>query len=172
MRKNNKGFTLIELLAVIVILSIILTIATTSVIKNINDSKDKAKYIAAKEIVQIAEAYLATETEGIKLYEGSKCVTVSLLMKEYLENDVTNPRTGENSWNNADKESIVCYVPSGLDSKTTDYKPLQGAESKIKNSWAYYFDNYFYRFWTTDDSDKECIEGYEYVIDSGSCVAK
>ena len=60
--KNKKGFTLIELLAVIVILGIIMTIATTAVIKNINDSKAKAKYIAAKEITTIGSAYLSSNT--------------------------------------------------------------------------------------------------------------
>ena len=61
MKRNENGFTLIELLAVIVILGIIMVIATTNVLKNINDSKEKAKYMAAKEIVENAEAYFATK---------------------------------------------------------------------------------------------------------------
>lgn len=82
MKKNNKGFTLIELLAVIVILSIILVIATTNVIKSINSSKEKAKYTAAKEIVQISEAYFATH--------GGDSASISDLTA-YLEEDATNP---------------------------------------------------------------------------------
>lgn len=90
MMKNKKGFTLIELLAVIVVLAIILTIATTSVIKNINDSKEKAKYIAAKEITSIAEVYLSANN-------ADNCVSVNKLIEEgYLEEDTTNPRTGDN----------------------------------------------------------------------------
>lgn len=85
-RKN--GFTLIELLAVIVVLSIILVIATSSVIKNINDSRAKAKYIAAKEIVQIAEAYFAVN--------GDKTSATISDLSEYLEKDATNPETGKN----------------------------------------------------------------------------
>ena len=93
MKRNNKGFTLIELLAVIVVLSIILTIATTAVLKTIKESKEKAKYIAAKEIVEIAEAYMETETEGVI----KNCVNVKVLVEQgYLEADVTNPNTGEN----------------------------------------------------------------------------
>ena len=42
---NQKGFTLIELLAVIVLLSIIMVIVTTNVIKSVKDSKEKMKYI-------------------------------------------------------------------------------------------------------------------------------
>ena len=88
MKRNNKGFTLIELLAVIVVLSIILTIATTAVLKTIKDSKEKAKYIAAKEIANIAEAYFATHsTDEVKVKD---------LCNEYMENNATNPATGEN----------------------------------------------------------------------------
>lgn len=89
--KNKKGFTLVELLAVIVVLGVIMTIATNLVINNINDSKKKAKFIAAKEITEIASVYMATE------YHEDSCVEISeLIENEYLENDVTNPKTGEN----------------------------------------------------------------------------
>ncbi len=94
---DKKGFTLIELLAVIVILAVILAIASTAVIKSINDSREKAKYIAAQDIVNIAEAYLATETEGVVEVNGSKCILVEKLVEEkYVESDATNPLTGEN----------------------------------------------------------------------------
>lgn len=91
--KNKKGFTLIELLAVIVILGVILVIATTSVIKNINDSRKKAKYTAAREIVDIASAYMVAEKDRV----NNNCVLVSdMINDDYLEDDVTNPLTGEN----------------------------------------------------------------------------
>ena len=86
---NKKGFTLIELLAVIVILSVILAIATTAVIKSINDSKEKVRFLAAKDITEIAKAYM--------LKEGITCVSVEKLVDDdYLEQDVTNPKNGEN----------------------------------------------------------------------------
>ena len=88
--KNKKGFTLIELLAVIVILGIILTIAGTSVFNAINKSKENVKFAAAKEIVEIADAYFAENSD-------KDFVTVSELISEgYLEKDATNPRTGKN----------------------------------------------------------------------------
>ena len=43
MKRNKNGFTLIELLAVIVILGVIMVIATTNVIKSINNSREKSK---------------------------------------------------------------------------------------------------------------------------------
>ena len=91
--KNKKGFTLIELLGVITILGIIMVIATGSVLKIIENSKIKAKYIAAKEITEIAAAYMETESTRY----GDNCVWVkSMINNKYLEEDVTNPETGEN----------------------------------------------------------------------------
>lgn len=126
--KDKKGFTLIELLAVIVLLAIILTIASTLVIKNINDSKDKAKYIAAKDIVTIAEAYMLAEPET------KNCVSVKedLIKNGYLNEDVTNPRTGENG--NIDDNQKVCKDETAVSQK--------GYELQDDNK--YIFDGYYY----------------------------
>ena len=103
--KNKKGFTLVELLAVIVILGIIMVIATKTVMDYINESKVRTRYIAAKEIVEIASAYM--EVEGS---DENNCVTiVKMICTGYLENDTTNPRTGENGFNSAeDVNQKVC----------------------------------------------------------------
>lgn len=109
--KNKKGFTLIELLAVIVILGIILTIAGTSVYNAIKTSKENAKFAAAKEIVEIADAYLAEnpyEDDGLT---KKTIVTVKELCDEgYLEEDATNPRTGENNLCTTDKQIAVAIL--------------------------------------------------------------
>lgn len=130
MKKNNKGFTLIELLAVIVILSIILVIATTSVIKNINDSKEKAKYTAAKEIVQISEAYFAKN--------GSKTSVKISELNDYLESDATNPETGENDLMDNGPDQIICRG-------STYSSEHQNGYSNNDNS-GYEFDGYWYGF--------------------------
>lgn len=148
--KNKRGFTLIELLAVIVILGVILVIATTSVIKSINDSKVKAKYTAAKEIVNIAEAYMATETDGVDVDDKKKCVSIQTLIdNDYLEKDVTNPLTGENGGNFEGQK--VC---------TSSTKAQDGYEASAN---AYNFDGYEYILGngSEDDSknDKEGILG-------------
>ena len=87
--KNKKGFTLVELLAVIVVLAVILVIAGTNVSKSIEDTRNKAKFMAAKEIVEIASAFM---------YENSldEVSVTTLIGAGYLESDVTNPKTGEN----------------------------------------------------------------------------
>ena len=128
--KNKKGFTLIELLAVIVILGVIMTIATTSVLKNINESKKKAKYIAAKEIVEIAEAYMAAEGGNLS------CVNVEDMVAEgYLESDVTNPKNGENrSSSNKLTDQEVCKE---------DVTAQDNYEVQANNR--YNFDGYYYK---------------------------
>lgn len=139
--KNKKGFTLVELLAVIVILGIIMTIATTSVIKSINDSKEKAKYIAAKEIVEIAEAYFAANSSATS-------VTISDLRSDYLESDATNPRTGENDWSSDnDSDQIVCrdITQKDVDSGYADAIRTYSKQSDYKNNYnGYEFDGYWY----------------------------
>lgn len=136
--KHKKGFTLIELLAVIVILAVILAIATASVIGNINDSKEKAKYVAANEIVSIAATYLATQKDEV----SNNCVLVKTLVeKDYLEKDVTNPLTGKNGGFESDNDSKVCKDSTAK--KQDNYKPKGNKDS---NEAYYSFDGYKYVF--------------------------
>lgn len=152
MNKRNNGFTLVELLAVIVVLSIILVIATSSVLKYIDESKKKTKYMAAKEIVQIAEAYFITESSSDEETNDIPSVSVKgMVEKGYLEKDVTNPKTGENiSDGNELGEQCVC--------KSDNYSAQDGYEISVEDNQedeteddnanvaykGYYFDGYFY----------------------------
>lgn len=133
MKKDKNGFTLIELLAVIVILGIIMVIATTNVLKNINDSKEKAKYMAAKEIVENAEAYFATKVTIDP--DSSNCVPVSDIYNAgYFESDVTNPKTGENIKSVDDLTGQYVCFDKNL-TKQTGYALSDGK---------YSFDSYYY----------------------------
>lgn len=127
MKRNENGFTLIELLAVIVILGIIMVIATTNVLKNINDSKEKAKYMAAKEIVENAEAYFAINS-------NATYVTINDL-NDYLESDATNPKTGDND-----------LLTNGTSQKICKGSYSSESQTKYNNNGGngYYFDGYFY----------------------------
>lgn len=127
--KNKKGFTLIELLAVIVILGVIMTIATTSVLKNIKQSKIKARYIAAKDITEIASAYLATT--------NIDCVSVKeLIDNDFLNNDVTNPND-ENAKNISSTNDVSNqYVCKSYSSK-------EQQDYVLKNK-VYHFNGYCY----------------------------
>lgn len=125
MNRKNKGFTLVELLAVIVILGIVLTIATTSVLRSKKDTIQKTKYMAAKEIVEIAEAYMIAN--NINSVDFRK-----LCVDGYLESNVTDPLTGKNV--------DSCDVLKGKirrkldnDAENVDYKP--------NNNGAYVFND-------------------------------
>lgn len=131
--KNKKGFTLIELLAVIVVLAVILAIAGTAVIKSINDSKEKTKYLAANDIVNIAEAYMVAERNKV---DNNGCVAVKDMVDDgYLDSDTTNPLTGENINSSSDLSSQkVCKT----------YTIKQDEYAPIKNE-IYCFDGFVYK---------------------------
>ena len=84
--KNKKGFTLVELLAVIVLLSIVGVIGVTTIIGRMRKSKEKAMFIAAQDIVSIAEAYI--ETRG-----GNSASVSDMVSSRLLDSNVSNPRT-------------------------------------------------------------------------------
>lgn len=128
MKKDKNGFTLIELLAVIVILGIIMVIATTNVLKNIRDSREKTKYMAAKEIVGNAEAYFAINSDVTY-------VTIDDL-KDYLESDATNPKTGDNDLLTNGGTQRIC--------KDSSYSSEHQNKYSNNNGEGYYFDGYFY----------------------------
>lgn len=140
--KNKKGFTLVELLAVIVILGIIMVIATKSVMDSVNESRKKTKYMAAKEIVEIAAAYM--EVEGSD--EKGCVLVVDMINKSYLESNATNPETGKNDLENS-SEHKVC---KGNYSAQENYE--------IQDEKYYEFDGYIYYIFsntneeTSDDS--------------------
>lgn len=117
MKRNKNGFTLIELLAVIVILGVIMVIATTNVIKSINNSREKSKEIAKKEIVSYAEAYFATNNSN------TGCVSVETLYElGYLTGDVTNPETGKNITSKSELGNQKICKPSATGIPTNDNK--------------------------------------------------
>lgn len=73
---NNKGFTLIELLAIVAILGVVGSIATTGVISAINTSKNKSESIFIDKLSNLIDEYLVlnkpTQTTG-NTYTFTKC---------------------------------------------------------------------------------------------------
>ena len=80
---KSKGFTLVEILAVIAILGILITIATSSVLRYVNDSRKSATQTSFKEVEDAALSY------GLKLFIPNSCAIGSIAKKEA---DVPNTR--------------------------------------------------------------------------------
>ena len=140
---KNKGFTLVELLAVITILAIIMVIATTNVLKSINDSKEKTRYMAAKEIVKIAEVYFANNSCATDVTIGN--------ISEYLESDATNPKTGKNDLKINGQSHKICRNITAelkssceLDISERTYNAQEGFSNN--SGFGYEFDGYWYGF--------------------------
>lgn len=74
---NKKGFTLVELLAVLIVLAILATIATTTIIKQVNESK-KTLNEAQMNIVKASAIEYATK-KGLFKQEGN---TYNICLKD------------------------------------------------------------------------------------------
>lgn len=135
--KNKKGFTLVELLAVIVVLGIIMVIVTRSVISNVNESKKRVKFLAAKEITEMAAAYMEAET-------NETCVDVNELIRNgYLEEDVTNPETGKNGGINSLHKVCKNALSTCDEEEHDEYDVCSNEEDDVK---FYIFDEYIYKY--------------------------
>jgi len=131
MKKNNKGFTLIELLAVIVILTLILTMATPAIGRLLRKNKEKAYNAKVDLIIKQAIEYAKDDEEFLydssKRYNSYVCNTITvsgLVSKGYLDakdndlfngtTDITDPRDKSSMMN----KKILIYIKSKY--KTTD----------------------------------------------------
>ena len=136
--KNKKGFTLVELLAVIVLLSIVGVIGVTTIIGRMRKSKEKAMFIAAQDIVSIAEAYI--ETRG-----GNSASVSDMVSSRLLDSNVSNPRTIKDKdkgfWDDGEQADTL-IVKDSRSSRQTDYKVLTNSSNKCY----YKFDGYIYYF--------------------------
>lgn len=76
--KKKNGFTFVELMAVIVLISVLLTIASSAVINSMNRTKLKAETLAAKDYVTAVNDYnlMSKANEKLSNTNGS-CTTPS-----------------------------------------------------------------------------------------------
>ena len=122
---NKKGFTLIELLAVVVVLSVIISIAVPVINTQLKKSKEKAYQTKLEIIAKQAKQYAQEEEdflyESSLRYNGYVCnkITVSELVNAgYIDandkdlfdgsKEVINPNTGGSMLN----EQIMVYIKS------------------------------------------------------------
>ena len=96
MNKRIKGFTLVELLAVIVILSLLLLLAVTTVSSQFKNSKDELYDTQLNNIKLAAEMW--GSDNKVKLNSISDCVTLTLgYLKDegYVDANIKNTYTKE-----------------------------------------------------------------------------
>lgn len=96
MQKKKNGFTLIELIAVLVILTIIMSIAIPSISASIERSKDKQKNSKISIIESAAELY-ATDRRG-QISSSSCYIKLDQIQSSGLldAEEIINPVTNEN----------------------------------------------------------------------------
>lgn len=131
---KNRGFTLIELLAVIVLLSVLAVGATSIIVKSMKNSKEKAKFIAAQDIVELASAYMEANSKSSVSIED-------LIGARYLDPDLINPRTNDLNWG-TDEQKYTKIIIDTNSSKQGNYK-IQKTDDGNK---IYEFDGYYYLF--------------------------
>ena len=188
MKLNRKGYTLIELLAVILIISLIITLSIFGIINAINSSKEKAATLSINSIKEAAETY-ATEKNDDSSYwlditdKENKyfCITIEELMNKGLLDKKANIKSKGFDIHSyvlvkKNKVTLVNSEPKILiadtDSETDDYKVCMGnivneevtVYPKLDNSTSY-TDEIHVRFTdaTTNQSstmsDKVCMYG-------------
>ncbi len=96
---KNKGFTLVEVIAVIVMLSVIITITIPIVINRIENSKQKAYNVQINEIKRAAESWAANIDNVDSLPDdiGGKVILnlADLKISGLLKLDIKNPLTNK-----------------------------------------------------------------------------
>lgn len=98
---KNKGFTLVELIAIILILSIILTVAFTTLSKSLENSNEKKYQTMIENLTLAAEEYANLPGVYRKINQDlndGKRVTIDiieLINAEIIDEIPTNPKTNK-----------------------------------------------------------------------------
>ena len=102
-----KGFTLAELMGVIVILGILAVIITTTIDRNIVNSRIQTCKSQEENLIQAAQMYVtdnANKPEVLPNVGGEKHITIAMLRGDsgsgyeennYIADDMENPMTGK-----------------------------------------------------------------------------
>ena len=99
----NKGFTLIELLAVIIVLSLISTLAVPAVINQLAKNKEKTNGVMSEIMNSAVELYLDNHQDKYSMTNGDLyCVKIENLINEgFLVEPVLDPISGDAYSNNS-----------------------------------------------------------------------
>ncbi len=90
MKKKNSGFTLVELLAVIVVLSIIITLVSSGIIAVMNKSRKNMAVEVRSNLEEVALTY------AIENYHLEKC-SLSFSNELYVNQNISNLNNPDNA---------------------------------------------------------------------------
>lgn len=120
---NKKGFTLVELLAVIVILSLIVSIAAISITKTRNTANEKEKIALKQTIISAFENYRINNSNQTEVnvsqlkfttdlgYNNKKCNTGSQSKIKYIiKSNKTNNINNTEGIDSSEKQSIISKI--------------------------------------------------------------
>lgn len=100
MKKKNSGFTLVELLAVIVILSIIITIASSGVIAIMNKSRKNMAREVRSNLEEVATSY------ALEKYHLEKC-SVEFSKEIYVDKNINHLNENDNCFKRVTVEEVM-----------------------------------------------------------------
>lgn len=97
-----KGFTLAELMGVIVILGILAVIITTTIDRNIVNSRIQTCKSQEENLIQAAQMYVTDNPDKLPSVGSSADITIAMLRGDsgyegnnYIDDDMENPMTGK-----------------------------------------------------------------------------
>lgn len=127
--KKKKGFTLIELIGIVIILGVIVIIGVPSIMKILQNNKNKEYEVFEKNLFLAAETYVSNhidEIDELKVVGGTYYVPINLLFEEKLINSKAkyNPLTKSNVADNAAVQVIV-HDDLSYGYSLTTYDPVE-----------------------------------------------
>jgi len=102
---NNKGFTLVEVLAVLLIISMLVTIVSVSISSTINEYEKKLSKTQISMIEDAASVYFLKE--GIKKSYNNRSFKLCVNLSYLIENDYIEDKSVKSIYNNENLEGSV-----------------------------------------------------------------
>lgn len=137
--KKKNGFTLVELLAVITLIAVLLSIATTSTVSVLNKGRKKTEKLSAKEYITAINDYnFISKAED-------KISTTNCDCSQLSSNVIRCKVEGSNGLSSIIKESIEGKLPkSGTVNIDTNTNKVTSAKIKV-NHYTINYDNNKYK---------------------------
>lgn len=177
---KNKGFTLIELLGVIIILSLLMTLAFPSIVNLVKNSSDKTDDLTLDLIYNASNLFIADHQNEFFKYNGNKYIIElkDLIDEGFLvppiklsdsNSDITNKKCVQVTYNNGYKYDLkdigTCEKVSVLpeEYQKVEYIESTGTQYIITNYVPNYNSKIYFKFTTT----KQLADEFNCLIGSG-----